>query len=421
MICARFAMGSLFMHLDYPSQACSTSTNVSLTFRAICRYSSAVSTLGNNEYKTPGQLIQDLLNERGWSQRVLSIVLGIDETGLNKIISGKRQLDAALALEISAIFGVEAERLLEIQKTYDLALARLVSRPNPALASRAKLFGDLPVTEMVKRGWLQGVTDIKDVPLVENALCSFFGEDNLSEIHAKPSSFKRTDDQSPITPPQMAWLYRVRQMATDYPSAKYAPAKLEGALEKLRSLLISSEGVRKVPKILMEVGVRYVIVESLPTAKIDGVCCWLDADKPVIGMSLRFDRIDNFWFVLRHEIEHVLRGDGKQLPRLDTDMEREASEVDIPEEERLANSAAAEFCVPGSRMRDFIARKSPVFAERDIRGFAAILQRHPGLVAGQLQHQTKRYDLFRNHLVKVRSIILPSAEHDGWGDVAQIG
>jgi HTH-type transcriptional regulator/antitoxin HigA len=376
--------------------------------------------MSDEDYKTPGQLIQELLDERGWSQRVLSIVLGIDETGLNKIISGKRQLDASLALQMSAVLGVEAERLLDIQKRYDLALARLVSRPNPALASRAKLFGDLPVTEMVKRGWL-GVTDIKDVPLVEKNLCSFFGQNDLSQIHGLPSSFKRTDGQTPITTTQMAWLYRVRQMAGDYPSAKFSAAKLEGILPKLQSLLISSDGVRKVPKLLMEAGIRYVIVESLPAAKIDGVCCWLDDEKPVIGMSLRFDRIDNFWFVLRHEIEHVIRGDGKQLPRLDTDMERDIPESEIPEEERLANGAAAEFCVPGDRMRDFIARKAPVFAERDIRGFAAILQRHPGIIAGQLQHQTKRYDLFRNHLVKIRSMILPTAEHDGWGDVAQIG
>jgi HTH-type transcriptional regulator / antitoxin HigA len=376
--------------------------------------------MSDEDYKTPGQLIQELLDERGWSQRVLSIVLGIDETGLNKIISGKRQLDASLALQMSTVLGVEAERLLDIQKRYDLALARLVSRPNPALASRAKLFGDLPVTEMVKRGWL-GVTDIKDVPLVEKNLCSFFGQNDLSKIHGLPSSFKRTDGQTPITPTQMAWLYRVRQMAGDYPSAKFSAAKLEGILPKLQSLLISSDGVRKVPKLLMEAGIRYVIVESLPAAKIDGVCCWLDDEKPVIGMSLRFDRIDNFWFVLRHEIEHVIRGDGKQLPRLDTDMERDIPESEIPEEERLANGAAAEFCVPGDRMRDFIARKAPVFAERDIRGFAAILQRHPGIIAGQLQHQTKRYDLFRNHLVKIRSMILPTAEHDGWGDVAQIG
>ncbi len=170
---------------------------------------------------------------------------------------------------------------------------------------------------------------------------------------------------------------------------------------------------------------RFVIVESLPSAKIDGVCLWVgkNCDSPVIGLSLRFDRIDNFWFVLRHEIEHVLRGHGHGAVMLDADLEKEraGTSSDIPDEERVANAAAAEFCVPQDRLEDFIARKAPMFAERDIRGFAATLDIHPGIVAGQLQHQMNRYDLFRNHLVKIRSIVTPSSNYDGWGDIAQIG
>jgi HTH-type transcriptional regulator/antitoxin HigA len=69
----------------------------------------------------------------------------------------------------------------------------------------------------------------------------------------------------------------------------------------------------------------------------------------------------------------------------------------------------------------FISRKAPFFAERDILGFANTLGVHPGIVAGQLQHKTGRYDLFRNHLVKIRSIVKPGATVDGWGDVAPVG
>ena len=63
------------------------------------------------------------------------------------------------------------------------------------------------------------------------------------------------------------------------------------------------------PRIVSECGIRLAIVECLPNAKIDGVCFWLNKYSPVIGLSMRFDQIDNFWFVLRHEIEHVLRRD----------------------------------------------------------------------------------------------------------------
>ena len=63
--------------------------------------------------------------------------------------------------------------------------------------------------------------------------------------------------------------------------------------------------------LLWTCGVRLIFVEALPGSKIDGVCVWL-GDQPVIGITLRLDRLDNFCFVLRHEIEHVLRGDGRE-------------------------------------------------------------------------------------------------------------
>jgi HTH-type transcriptional regulator/antitoxin HigA len=176
-----------------------------------------------------------------------------------------------------------------------------------------------------------------------------------------------------------------------------------------------------VPRILAEAGIRFVIVQSLDSAKIDGVCFWLDDKSPVIGMTLRFDRIDNFWFVLRHEMQHVIERHGLTAPIIDAELEgnKAGTGDDVPEQERVANEAAAEFCVPDAQMKAFIVRKAPFYSERDLLGFARTVGVHPGLVAGQLQRRTGRYDRFRNHLVKVRSLVAPSAMVDGWGDVAQ--
>ena len=374
------------------------------------------------EYRTPGQLIQALLDSRGWTQRVLAIVLDVDETGINKIVAGKRAVDAKLALGLSQIFDVPAETFLQLQKDYDLALARIMSRPDPQLAMRASLFGELPVSEMIRRGWLKGVDDVRNVHGAEAALCRFFGVQSVDEIEILPHAAKKTNVFSEVTPAQLAWLYRVKQIAQQTLVAKYSQSAVADAVNDLRPLLNSAEAARKVPKILAESGVRFVIVESLPSAKIDGVCFWLDERSPVIGMTLRFDRIDNFWFVLRHEIEHVIRKHGQSAAMLDISLEgeRAGTGASLPEEERVANEAAAEFCVPQKQLKHFIQVKSPFFAERDIRGFAATYKIHPGLVAGQLQHKTERYDLFRNHLVKIRSVVMPNAMVDGWGDVAPI-
>lgn len=376
----------------------------------------------NSDYKTPGQLIKKLLDDRGWNQRILAIVLAVDETGLAKIIAGKRSVSADLALLLGETFNVAPERFLELQKSYDLAKARIVSRPDPGRATRATLFGDLPIAEMIKRGWLN-VSDVRDVPSVEAALIKFFGVGSLDEIEVLPHAAKKTNIAMNATPAQVAWLYRVKEIASEMIVPRFTEFAARDAVKKLGNLLHSPDEARKVPRILAESGIRYVIVESLTSAKIDGVCFWLDEVSPVIGMSLRFDRVDNFWFVLRHEIEHVIRRHGQVAAMLDAELEgeRAGTGANISAEERIANEAATNFCIPKKQLDGFIARKSPFFAERDIVGFARSLQVHPGLVAGQLQHHTGRFDRFRNHLVKIRGIVTPSAIVDGWGDVAPVG
>ena len=375
------------------------------------------------DFKTPGQLIESLLDERGWSQRTLAIVTGRQESAINKIVSGKQAIDAETALVLEEVFpSHRASDFLTLQREYDLAVARVSARPDPARANRARLFGDLPISDMVKRGWL-GAINARNVSEVEAALAEFFGVATPEEIEILPHAARKTEVNTAATPAQLAWLYRVRSMASEMLVPRYTSKGLDAALVELKSLMISAENVRKVPRILGDIGIRLVIAETLPTAKIDGVCFWLNDHSPVVGLTLRHDRNDNFWFVLRHELEHVRLGHGKSAMILDAELdgERAGTGSDIPEDERLANAAASNFCIPNNQMDAFIARKAPLFSERDMIGFARSIGVHPGIVAGQLQHRTGRYERFRQHLAKVRSFILPTAYVDGFGNVAPVG
>ena len=373
------------------------------------------------QFKTPGQYIKSLLHERGWTQRVLAIVLGVHEARLNMVIAGKRPLDAQLALTLSEVFDVSPDALLSLQKSYELAKARIVAIPDPSRFVRAQLYGNLPVVEMIKRGWLEA-EDIRVTAQVESSLVKFFGVESVDEIEILPHAAKKTKISVNVTAAQLAWIYRVKQIAAEMLVAPYSPRKVRGSVSKLRDLLVSPEAAGKVPRILTESGIRFVIVEALSSSKIDGVCFWLDDFSPVIGLTLRFDRIDNFWFVLRHELEHVIQRHGRSAAMFDAELEgdRAGTGDDIAEEERVANDAASSFCVPREKLDRFIARKSPFLTERDILGFSRTVGVHPGLVAGQLQHRTKRYDRFRKHLAKVRAIVRPNAFVDGWGDVAPV-
>jgi HTH-type transcriptional regulator/antitoxin HigA len=126
-------------------------------------------------------------------------------------------------------------------------------------------------------------------------------------------------------------------------------------------------------------------------------------------MTLRYDRIDNFWFVLRHEIEHVLNRDGTVV---DTDLDRKRENLSV--QEQRANAAAADFCVPAEQMESFMARH-PLYSEQKILAFAKYIGVHPGLVAGQLRRRLDNYKIFTGLLEKIRHIIVPVSVVDGWG------
>ncbi len=205
-----------------------------------------------------------------------------------------------------------------------------------------------------------------------------------------PFAAKRQSYAEPPSAVQLGCIYRMRQIAESMACTEYSEASLRNALPRLQALMSEPEEARHFPRVLSECGVRFVVVEHMPSSKLDGVCFWLSRSAPVIGMTLRHDRIDNFWFVLRHEIEHVLNRDGDVI---DNDL-MNSDEADLPDDEIVANSAAAEFCTPQEQLSDFVARQHPIYSEQRLMGFARLLGIHPGIVAGQLRNRIKRFDIF---------------------------
>jgi len=274
-----------------------------------------------NEFKSPGQLITHLVEQRGWSKRVLATVLDMSETVVNKMTTDVRPISATDAILLEDVFGIPASTFLDLQSRYDLAKARIKSAPDPKRSERVHLFNALPIASMIKRGWID-VQDIKDYNAIEAELSKFFQVESPSEIPVLPHAAKKTNVASDTTAEQLAWLYRANQIALEMIVPPASKSSIENAIESLIPLRISEASIRKVPEILAKAGIRFVIVESLPSAKIDGVCFWLADNAPVIALTLRFNRIDNFWFVLRHELEHALRGHGKSFVKIDVELEK---------------------------------------------------------------------------------------------------
>jgi HTH-type transcriptional regulator / antitoxin HigA len=366
----------------------------------------------------PGDFIRDELEARGWTQGDLAQIMGRPVQVVNELIAGKKQIMPETAMELAKAFGDDdALYWMNLDSVYRLANAKPVDN---SVARRSKLYSKYPVREILKRKWIEP-SDNLDV--IEHRVCRFYGIKNIDDrpefAHAAKVSQQEGaeyDDRSDL---QWAWLYRAKELAESAYSSPYVEGALRKALIKLRTLLVAPEELRQVPTILAEAGVKFVIVEFLPGAKIDGAAFWLN-DSPVIALSIRFDRLNNFWFVLRHEIEHILNRDG--LVTIDVElMEKLQSKGNLPPEEILANAAAAEFSVPKLELDSFITRVRPLYSEQRILLFAKRIGVHPGLVVGQLQYRDEvPYTHFHKHLVKVREIVTQTALTDGWGTVPRI-
>jgi HTH-type transcriptional regulator/antitoxin HigA len=361
----------------------------------------------------PGVFIKLELEARGWSQRDLAFILGQAEQQLNPLLAGKRAITPDMARLLGDAFDASPHFFLNLQGQYDLKNAK---EPDPAVRTRAGLQASYPVRDMIRRGWVHD----GEASLLQLQIDRFFEVANDQGLSKVAFAAKKTHYGE--TPPhQLAWVFRVRQLARQMQVPAFTPEKLRSALSKLRALMVDPEAIRNVPAILAGCGVRLVIVEVLPNAKIDGVCTWLDENSPVIGVSTLYDRLDNFWFVLRHEIEHVLQGDGKADFGIVDHLVGEGASDDesMTQEERVANAAATEFCVPRQKMDSFYARKNPYFSERDVIGFASLMNVHPAIVVGQLQRRMKRYDYLRKYQVPVRRYVITETVADGWGHVAE--
>ena len=280
-----------------------------------------------------------------------------------------------------------------------------------SIRKRARLLELVPVKDLERRGW---IPECDTTESLERELCKFFQTDSLDSIPDLAVSTRKVDSIDELTPPQRAWCYFVRSQAAQQIVAPFDRDQLDACEAELQRLTAFAPEIRKVSQTLASFGVHFLLVESLPGAKIDGAAMWIK-DKPVIALSLRYDRIDYFWFTVFHEWSHIRHGDSLSI---DTDLVGKDATVSAMKSdiERRADNDAAKLLVPPAKIESFIHRVAPLYSKERIIQFAHRNKVHPGIVVGQLQHRGQiSFGANREMLVPIRDIALSTSIYDGWG------
>jgi len=351
---------------------------------------------------TPGEALRKKLEERGWTQEDLAIITGKSRQTIGGIALGKAEITLEMAASLGAAFGDEPAYWIELD-----SIARLprVRADIPKTKRLAGLFGTAPIREMQKRGWIKETDDLDELTA---ALDAFL---RPATVATKSSAI---DTLSPV---QRAWCVRARQLAETMTVGSFNSNKANELKSHLRDLAAYPKEVKHLPEVLASFGIRFVVVEPLAGAKIDGAAFWLDDTKPAIAVSLRYDRVDAFWFTVMHECSHIVHGD---LISVDTEIVGEGAKdrLATSEAERRANIEAATSLISPDELESFIRRVSPLYSKQRIIQFAHRIKIHPGIVVGQLQHRGEiSYSTNREMLVKIRPDVIETAFTDGWGSV----
>jgi HTH-type transcriptional regulator/antitoxin HigA len=327
----------------------------------------------------PGAVLRRELEVRGWTQKDLAEVIGRPQQVVCEIMRGAKQITAQTALELSAALGTPPELWLSLEANYRLALAQpLPSRED--IVRRSRVYDLAPVAELLKRGWIRPPISVEDL---EVQVRTFLDVPSPVARMSVTTHLPRCPSERPAGSAVAAWIRGVERAAESRTVEGFAPDVVRDSVSDLLRLSVDVEAIRTLPGRLAAMGIRFVVVPHLSSAPVDGASL-LRTGGPVIALTLRRDRLDVFWFVLMHELAHVLSGKGRgYVCRPVGTGPDTAGETAV--EEAAANRQADDWLIPPQAYREFVSGKGTRPTKSEVISFATAVARHPGIVLGRLQ------------------------------------
>lgn len=224
--------------------------------------------------------------------------------------------------------------------------------------------------------------------------------DLFREVHAartaKNTLYRRRFDANEAL--GRLWLSRIRQQAQLLVASNdITPFSRISAneLSEIARLSVDPENIFSLQQLLLNKGIVLIYEASIPGMKLDGAVFCLDDGHPVIGLSLRYPRFDIFWFTLMHELAHiVLHQEALTEPILEN-----LDEAPEGLTEEQADRLAGDSLISRSDWRSANVKYSPT--EENLLAFARRVGVHPAIVAGRLQRESARKNMFATILSEV--------------------
>jgi HTH-type transcriptional regulator/antitoxin HigA len=242
---------------------------------------------------------------------------------------------------------------------------------------------------MKKRGYF-GSVSLKKFDAVEALKRFFSSTGDLSQItgmlrKSNYRSFPLTDKHA-----LSAWAVRVLQKANKIKiSRKYKHGIINPEfMQELSKLSAKENGPILAQEYLINKGIILVVEPHLSKTRLDGATIFIHKDHPIIGLTLRHDRLDNFWFTLMHEISHIVLHYNKDISLFYDELEN-IKGFDIGIMEKEADELASESLVPAGKWEISPAKLVP--SSLAATSLAKELGVHVAIIAGKIRYEGKKW------------------------------
>ena len=301
---------------------------------------------------------------------------------VSEVLSGKRNLSKQMILNLHKGLGIPLESLIGGTEESGEVISEYCEEIN---------WMNYPVKEMMKRGWITSVKvkdDSESYGSIMKAFTSGLGQDLLEPVMLRSGrKYKKEPDMYALA----AWRIRVLSIAKK--------EKLESMFEigritpsfirELAKLSYLETGPLLAKEFLNKSGIHLIIEGHLEHTYLDGAAMMLANGSPVVALTLRYDRLDNFWFVLFHELAHIalhLSFDKTKYFLEDLDCASESME------EREADKWATDGLIDPETWK---ASGLSVYSKpSEVLNFANNLRLNSAIPAGRLRRESGDYKSF---------------------------
>jgi len=334
---------------------------------------------------TPIEAISFVMEQRGMKQADLVPYIG-SRSRVSEILRGRRTLSLSMIRSLHAHLGIPAEVLIA-DKAYF---------PTDGEAVKWESF---PVTEIVNRGWVVGLNPKTHAEEIMRKLASqacadsYFSDENHVCMR---QGARRNDKDDPYAID--AWILGVLTHAEKVKTeVKFNPDMLDkNLIKKVACLSVLKDGPLRAEEFLQSKGIKLVFVPHFKRTYLDGAALINKKGEPIIALSLKYDRLDNFWFTLAHELAHLVLGHvhSAEGQCIVDDLDLKSTD----EREKEADRLAMESLIPSKLWDNHPARNSRKIG--DIMDLASKADVHKSIVAGRIRHERNNYQILWPHVGK---------------------